>query len=180
MLVGSLVHSLLSEASEQGGLIGSNYLLKELEFREADPEIKMLAKHIIARIGPIDFSRTIAEEHRFTCYRGEELLSGIIDRLDRDRLGVRIVEYKTGMVLKDLENNAQTLVYLSYIKEQYPNTPISMTYHFLSVDEKKTIKYSSEIETKLLELLTKYRQIELRKQKSPKLNCYCISCFKED
>ena len=180
-LIGSLVHRVLEIAAECGGKVGPSTFLRILAAETPDYEIGAAAGLILADMDPVDFSRTIETEKRFSDHvKYGFRYRGIIDRIDqRTPSKIRITDYKSGAckTRAELEGAAQTLVYLSWAVEEYGTEDVTMIYHYVSAGISIKIGYDEEkVEAGLSRAGDLYRAFLDDENPEPTMGDSCAWC----
>lgn len=95
-----------------------------------------------------DFRLPVALEERFSMNMGSYVLSGVIDRIDRQRDGTyEIIDYKTNRKLPDLNRlrkDLQLPIYQMACRETWGISPSKLTFYYLVPSQRYTTKPHDE------------------------------------
>jgi len=99
----------------------------------------------------------LALEMPFNLKIGEHTLYGVVDRIDEEKDGVAIIDYKTGESKEKLsaDDKEQLLIYQIAAEEIFKLNPQKLVYHYLTDNKKAefigTEKEKSQLKEKILE-----------------------------
>lgn len=113
----------------------------------------------------------VNSEYNLSCKIADYWIGGRLDAVVKDENNIYILDYKTGSVPKEPENDYQTMIYLlcldSFSKMSELNMPVNFVYidlknnknHIISFDDEKRNKYITEI-TKICKEIEDYKPDE--------------------
>lgn len=105
-----------------------------------------------------------ALELRFKLRIGDNIIRGVIDRIDEVEGGVEIIDYKTGKYKEKLspQNKQQLLLYQIAIEEVFGLKPIRLTYNYLEHNKRVSFlgkdKDKDKEKEKILDLIEKIKK----------------------
>ena len=114
----------------------------------------------------LEISDQIALEMPFNLKIGKDTIYGRIDRIDNEKGGIEIVDYKTGRAKDKLnsEDKEQLLIYQMAAQEIFELKPKKLTYHYLDENKKMsflgTDKDIENLKVKIIEIIRKIRNNE--------------------
>jgi CRISPR/Cas system-associated exonuclease Cas4 (RecB family) len=107
------------------------------------------------------FNKTyVASEYNLSCKIGGYWIGGRLDALMRDDSGFYILDYKTGAIPKNPENDYQTMIYLLAVKKYYEtlNSQLStLNFIYIGLKENKSsvIDFNPAHEDAIIEICDK-------------------------
>jgi RecB family exonuclease len=165
-------------------LLDKNWISKGFEDAEEEQKFKQKGKDMLTR-----FYRTYDPylipyftEKTLEAKIGDLILSGRIDRVDMLDDGFELIDYKSGRVMDEEEQDLQSTLYYVLLRNSYLRiTPKRLTYHYLESNQRLTMgKGEAEIESEWTKIRGIVNEIRSVGSFNPSPNKFCNWCdFKE-
>ena len=165
-------------------LLDKNWASKGFNNKEEEQQLKQKGKEMLTRFYQTHDPYLIpySTEKTLKAKIGDLILSGRIDRIDKIDGGFEIIDYKSGKIMDEEEQDLQLTLYYVLLQNSYLQIiPKRFTYHYLKSNQKLTFgKSEAEIKEGWNRIKGIIQGIKLTREFKSNPNKFCNWCdFKE-